>query len=632
MPKNETPLHDQDGLRRTSLTTRILAVNIFALAMLAGGFFYLDSYRSQLIDARLEETSTQVRLIAEAYAVTPTAGRPALLAKFGMLTETRLRLYRYPTQIVGGTALPPFDSWSVSGATYQLRDPSQEDWQKRVARFLDRTVDIIVGADRPDHYEEPPRDILSAWPEAGEAIRTRNIVASVKRAPDRTPMITAAITIPGSTPTRGEVLLSTENQRDITRIVRAERLRLGVVLLIVVLVSVSLSLFLARTIVRPLRRLALAAHRVRLGRAREVQVPRLPARRDEIGTLARALSDMSMAIRQRIDATEAFAADVTHELKNPLASLRGAVDSLTMVKDPLLQKQLTDVIRDDVGRLDRLITDIAEASRVDAELARARFETIDLGTMIEGLLTTREDRGRNGEVRVAFARPNRGTAVVFGDGSRLTRVIENLVENAVSFSPAGGLVQVAATRDGEDVVIWVEDEGPGVPPDAREAIFNRFHSDRPETEEFGRHSGLGLAIAKAIVEGHNGTIIAIDRDNAPTRRQIRHSAPRREPMSRDELIHATSVAIDGRAILPRRTVGQRKIGSRAAADRSRRAADLRRLHPARTARRRALCVHRAEYRREDRDSRRRHRRHGLCGGSPGRADPVARQPPRTAAS
>lgn len=514
MPKNSDLLRDPDGLRRTSLTTRILAVNIFALAMLAGGFFYLDSYRSQLIDARLEETSTQVRLIAEAFAVTPSAGRPALLGKLGMLTDTRLRVYTLSSRSVGQGS-PPFDSWSVSGPTYQLRDPAQEEWQKRIARFLDRAIDVVVGADKPEHYEEPKRDVAANWPEIQQAIATRDITTSVKRAPDRTPMITAATVVPATPSMPRQILLSTENQRDITRIVRAERLRLGVVLLIVVLISVSLSLFLARTIVRPLRRLALAAHRVRLGRAREVQVPRLPARRDEIGTLARALSDMSMAIRQRIDATEAFAADVTHELKNPLASLRGAVDSLTMVQDPGLQQQLIDVIRDDVGRLDRLITDIAEASRVDAELARARFETIDLGTMIEGLLASRESRGRNGEVRVAFARPHKGTAVVFGDGSRLTRVIENLVENAVSFSPAKGLVQVAATRDGEDVVIWVEDEGPGVPSEAREAIFNRFHSDRPDGETFGRHSGLGLAIAKAIVEGHNGSIAAMDRDNAP---------------------------------------------------------------------------------------------------------------------
>ena len=516
MPKNDSALGTPEAAARTSLTTRILAVNIFALAMLAGGFFYLDSYRSQLIDARLDETATQVRLIAEAYAVTPESRRGALLAKFGRVTDTRLRTYDYPSR----TAPPAkvaveFDSWALSGPTYQLRDPTQEDWRKRGARFLDRMIDVIVGADRPEPFHEPGIDTLAAWPLARSAMHRQHIVTDVQSALDRTPMILAAVDVHRPRG-GGTILLSTENQRDITRIVRAERLRLSLVLLFVVLVSVSLSLFLARTIVRPLRRLALAAHRVRLGRAREVQVPRLPDRRDEIGTLARALSDMSLAIRQRIDATEAFAADVTHELKNPLASLRSAVDSLGLVKDPGLQKQLIDVIRDDVGRLDRLITDIAEASRVDAELARARFESIDLGAMVEGLLATREERGRNGNVRVAFARPHRGTAVVFGDGSRLTRVVENLVENAVSFSPPGGLVQVAATRDGDDVVIRVEDEGPGVPPDAREAIFNRFHSDRPDGEEFGRHSGLGLAIAKAIVEGHNGTIIATDRDNAPS--------------------------------------------------------------------------------------------------------------------
>jgi two-component system sensor histidine kinase ChvG len=224
---------------------------------------------------------------------------------------------------------------------------------------------------------------------------------------------------------------------------------------------------------------------------------------------------MSTALRQRIDATEAFAADVTHELKNPLASVRSAVDTLDRVKDPELQRQLIAVIRDDVGRLDRLITDISEASRVDAELARARFERVDLGVMIEGLVKAREARGMGGDVRLAFARPNKGIAMVFGDGSRLTRVVENLVDNAISFSPPGGLVRIAATRDGEEVLVRVEDEGPGVPEEARAVIFNRFHSIRPEGEAFGRHSGLGLAIAKAIVEGHNGVIEVTDRDNAP---------------------------------------------------------------------------------------------------------------------
>lgn len=489
-----------------SLTSRILAVNIFALAMLAGGFFYLDSYRAQILDRRMEQAGTDVEIVAEATAAALPKDRPALLGRLGTTTGMRFRLYADPSG-------PPVDSWRYAAPTYELRDPAREPLQRRLARFLDRAIDLVVGAARPETIVEPVRDRLEAWPEAITAQRERRTVQTLRRAPERTPFLSAATLLPGTT---GTVLLGTENARDIVRIVRAERLRLGIVLGMVVAVSVLLSLFLARTIVRPLRRLARAAHRVRLGRAREVQVPRLPSRRDEIGLLARALSDMSMALRQRIDATEAFAADVTHELKNPLASLRSAVESMGRVTDPALRDQLLAVIGDDVRRLDRLITDIADASRLDAELSRARFETIDLGPMIEGLVAEREARGENHGVRLAFARPHAGTAVVLGDGSRLTRVVANLVDNAISFSPPGGLVQIAATRDGDRVLVRVDDEGPGVPPAAREAIFNRFHSIRPEGEAFGRHSGLGLAIAKAIVEAHNGTIEVEDRDDGST--------------------------------------------------------------------------------------------------------------------
>lgn len=507
--------NEEDGLRlswsgRWSVTARILAVNILALAMLAGGFFYLDSYRTRLIDARLEEVGVQTRLISIALADTPRDRRDELITRIGQSTGLRLRVYESAS-----APAPLLDSWRRGQPTYELRDPASEAWQRHVARFLDRVIDRIVWAERPEAFSEPSPDRLLAWPEAREALASGHLVTHLRRAPDRTHVLSAAmpsIEIDG----RRSVILATINARDIVRTVRAERFRLGVVVALVLIASVLISLFLARTIARPLRRLAIAAHRVRLGRAREVQVPRLPSRRDEIGTLARALSDMSLALRQRIDATEAFAADVTHELKNPLASLRSAVDSLDLVQDPDLQRQLIAVIRDDVARLDRLITDISEASRVDAELARARFETLDLGPMIEGLIATREARGTNGDVRLAYARPHKGVAVVFGDGSRLTRVVENLVDNAISFSPPGGLVQIAATRDGDQVVLRVEDEGPGVPPEAREVIFNRFHSIRPEGEAFGRHSGLGLAIAKAIVEGHNGTIEVTDRDNAPT--------------------------------------------------------------------------------------------------------------------
>jgi two-component system sensor histidine kinase ChvG len=227
--------------------------------------------------------------------------------------------------------------------------------------------------------------------------------------------------------------------------------------------------------------------------------------------LARALSDMSTALRQRIDATEAFAADVAHEIKNPLASLRSALDGMDNVTDPALRAQLMAVAKDDVFRMDRLISDISEASRVDAQLAKAKFELIDIGDMAEQLLHAREERGSDGDISIAFARPRKGVTTVWGEDIRLERVLNNLIDNAVSFSPPGGLVQISVTRAEAHVLIRVSDEGPGVPADEREAIFRRFHSERPKNEEFGKHSGLGLAIARTIVEGHEGAINVLDR-------------------------------------------------------------------------------------------------------------------------
>ena len=335
-------------------------------------------------------------------------------------------------------------------------------------------------------------------------------MTDVRNAPDLTPIISAAV------PMDGRILLATKNDRTFTRTVRSQRALISAAMVIVIAISILLSVFLARTIVRPLRRLALAAHRVRLGRSREVNVPRLPSRSDEIGLLARAVSDMSQSLRQRIDNMEAFAADVTHELKNPLASLRSAVDGLDRVENPELRQRLMTIAREDVGRLDRLINDISEAARTDAELARATFDRVDLGPLIEQLVASWESRRETDGTRIAFARPRKNTAAVMGKPDRLARAINNILDNAVSFSPPGGLVEIAAARVGDEVRIRIDDEGPGVPPDAREAIFNRFHSVRPEGEGFGRHSGLGLAIARAIVEGHDGEIDVHDRDDAPT--------------------------------------------------------------------------------------------------------------------
>lgn len=486
---------------RVSLTRRILAVNIFALALLAGGFFYLDSYRSRIVDSRVAQASREVRLVAEATSAVPPARRDALILRLARDTSSRIRLF-------DDAGHQTADSRVLGLHNFVLIDPDKEPWQQDSARFLDAVIDTVVGAARAPLYREIPEDRGLSWPDVNTALATRTAPATVWRAPDRTPVITAAASLPS-----GGVVMTTVNARDITEIVRIERFRLSVVLAIVSLVSILLSLFLARTIVRPLRRLARAAVRVRLGRAREVVVPRLPSRGDEIGMLARALSDMSLALRARIDATEAFAADVTHELKNPLASLRSAVEGLSSVSDPALQERLLAIVRDDVHRLDRLITDISEASRLDAQLSRAKFEPVDIAAMVAALLATRGERGIERGVRIVFDRLPGERLTTMGDGARLERVLENLIENAISFSPDNGLITIAAGREDDDLVVRIEDEGPGVPEESREAVFRRFQSIRPESEAFGKHSGLGLAIARTIIEGHQGTIAVESRED-----------------------------------------------------------------------------------------------------------------------
>jgi two-component system sensor histidine kinase ChvG len=485
------------------LTRRILAVNLLTIVLLAFGVLYLDVFRNQLSEERLNLIHREAEMTTSVLAASPAEARDSVLLSLARSTGSRIRIY-------GNDGSLETDSWKATGPTYELRDPTTQKWNKDAARALDRGFNALVGAKPLDDFVEPANDRLQSWSEGLYAKQTGQAVTMVRNAPDLTPVFSAAAPLGNAT-----VLLTT-NDREFTRTVRSQRTSLAVAMAVAVLLSVLLSLFLARTIVRPLRRIALAAHRVRLGRAREVKVPRLPSRTDEIGLLARSVSDMSQSLRQRIDNIEHFAADVTHELKNPLASLRSALDGLDRVEDPKLKLQLLAVAKDDVVRLDRLIGDISEAARTDAELARAKFEPVDLGPVIEQLVSSWEHRREKGDARLAFARPRRATAVVLGDVNRLVRAIDNIIDNAISFSPPGGLVEIAAARVGDEVRIRIDDEGPGVPEEAREAIFNRFHSVRPEEEHFGRHSGLGLAIARAIVEGHDGEIDVQDRDDAPS--------------------------------------------------------------------------------------------------------------------
>jgi two-component system sensor histidine kinase ChvG len=483
----------------TSLTTRILAVNLIPLILLAGSLFFLDSYRRQLLNERFNLARIEAQITAEALAGASRARQEALLIQIGREQRMRLRIFDAEGELWA-------DSFALAPPSFVLGDPVAAPFPQDFARGMDRVADFLVGANAPPDYVEPANPDADAWPELVRAREQGRTQIELRRAPDRTPVITAAAPVG----LNGATLLTTRNAADITEAVRDARSSLLLLIALALAVSIVLSLYLARTIIEPLRRLGRAAVQVRLGRAREVEVPRMQERGDEIGVLAGAVSDMTAALRQRIDAVEAFAADVAHELKNPLASMRSASESLSRVEDPALRAQLLEVAQHDVRRIDRLVTEIAEASRIDAELSRATFEPVDLARLIDNLVRARDDRGLNAGRRIEIACAT-NAARVLGVPLRIERIVENLLDNAVSFSPEGGVITVSLARADGRIRASVCDEGPGIPASEREKVFARFHSVRPETEGFGDHSGLGLAIARTIAEAHDGSLVVADR-------------------------------------------------------------------------------------------------------------------------
>lgn len=496
-----------------SLTARILFVNIIAFGLLAGSLFYLDSYRNELLAERFRLAREEVQIAASGLEIATDEDRIELMTRIGTRQDLRLRLFD-----AGGSLVA--DSFELAEPSYTLIDPDSEPWYQDAARMLDRGMDFLLGAPAIENHKEPAQPVATAWPEIGEAGARQNAVVRQRLAPDRTPVINAASPIGDD----GAMLMVTRNARDITQNVRDARQTLAIVVGVALMVSILLSFFLGQTIVHPLRELVRAAVRVRLGRDRQVVVPRLPDRRDEIGLLARAISDMTAALRQRIDSVESFAADVSHELKNPLTSLRSALESLEKVEDPALRRQLFDIAKQDVERVDWLVTEIADASRIDAQLSRTDFEKLDMLALVTALAGDRDRRGVNGDCRIEVA-GHGSTFMVPGDAPRIERVLHNLLDNAVSFSPPDAVIDICLERENSSVTVAVSDHGSGIPHGSREKVFERFHSLRDEEDGFARHSGLGLAIARTIVEAHFGTIRALGRADSLPGARIEFTLP-----------------------------------------------------------------------------------------------------------
>jgi two-component system sensor histidine kinase ChvG len=511
-----------------SLTRRVLAVNLVVVALLGGGMLYLDRYERGLIHTEVQALKTQGGIFAAAL------GEGAVLQAFGeqpvlvpSLGESMMRRLVEPARIRARLFLADGDLIADSRAvqdhdgaiSIEALAPPGDTGPGLFSQIVDAGLDLLRDHHYHDPYIEHAHQQASDYEEVMRALDGR-AAAMVRTDPTKTDgdfILSVAIPVRRYKQVLGAVMLSVgsaEVEQQV-EVVRADILRLFAAALVM---TVLLSIYLASTIARPVRRLAQAAQAVSQDNGRQVRIPDFSRRRDEIGELSVALSDMTDAIWQRMDAIERFAADVAHEIKNPLSSLRSAVETAARVQDPALLSRLMAIIVDDVQRLDRLISDISDASRLDAEMSRLERQPVDLAGMMAMLEQIHETtRGENGPFLTCEPATETQKIIVPGKESRLVQVFRNLIGNAVSFSPPGGQIRLHVRQDRHEVIVTVEDEGPGIPDGKLTAIFDRFYTERPIGEKFGTHSGLGLSISKQIVEAHGGLITAENRLDAAGR-------------------------------------------------------------------------------------------------------------------
>jgi len=500
----------------------ILAVNLLALVLLGGGLLYLDDYRKGLIQAEIENLRTQAIIVASALGegaidtavIDPPTLQPdvsrQLVRRLVTTLNTRARLFGVNGELIADTRI-----LMGPGGIVQIRElpaPHSGNWARRVLfTVYDWIVARMPARGDPPLYQELAYQSAADYDEARAALRG-DTAALVRIADDRSLIISVAVPVQRYKQVLGALMLS-RGGADIERAMRTVRFDILRIFLVALAVTVLLSLYLANTLARPVRRLAAAADRVRRGTGRAPEpIPDFTRRNDEIGDLSASLREMTEALWRRMDAIERFAADVAHEIKNPLTSLRSAVETASRVTNPEHQRKLMQIIQDDVQRLDRLITDISDASRLDAELSRAESAPVEVDKMLATLVdvhTTTQTAENAPKLTLDVVRP--GSLKVPGIEGRLVQVFRNLLSNAASFSPPGGRIALTVQREGRFVVATVEDEGPGIPDGKEEAIFDRFYTERPQGEKFGTHSGLGLSISKQIVDAHRGTIRAENR-------------------------------------------------------------------------------------------------------------------------
>ena len=499
------------------LTARIMAIMLFPLAIFLVGLLSLDQYRTTLIQSEFVALERQSFTLARSLALAE-AERDRRVARRQLSPETmthliplvglgsslRARVFQPNGSLLADTARRSGFQLNVD-----IRRHRDKSWRRKIRNNLNDMVAAASGwfspFDELPAYVERRRQRASQYAEviaalSGEPRRALRIDR------DGNLMLSVAVPVQDLRLVRGALMVSIGGGK-----IEQELANVNIVFLQlfvgVLLVTLGLSLYLARSITTPISRLAAAADKLRQSADMSSRLQRLPHRNDEIGQLSDSLIDLTDELQKRIQATAAFAADVAHEIKNPLSSLRSATETFSRAKTAAQKKQLLNVILQDVQRLDRLITDISQASRVDTEIIGQDHDPVDFAGLIDSFIQMRSQT--HSQYQLRYEHPPSPVMVRMNE-SRIAQVIDNVLSNAISFSPKGGMVQFILTADAplKRAVLKILDDGPGIPDAKLETVFDRFYTERPSGEEFGEHSGLGLSIARQIVDAHNGQLTA----------------------------------------------------------------------------------------------------------------------------
>lgn len=510
------------GRRISPLTQRILLVNALPLFLLVAGILYTDRYQVGLLDAEAAALTTQAQVFAGAIAETAVRAddpdRPLLVAEVARpllrrLTEptplAQSRLFGADGALVADSRVREGPGGAIVTEPLPAPPPGRDTVQAGAVRLYDRLFGALSREGPVPALEEGAEwapDLRPVLPQAlaGEA------PPIVRRTADNRLVVSVAVPVQRGRRAAGVVQVTRE-AREVGSALFEVRMTILSLFASALVLTVGLSLYLSSTIARPVLRLSRAAEAMREGKGRQGRVQAdILARGDEIGELAATLDETAAALWARIDAIEAFAADVAHEIKNPLTSIRSAIETLRRIENPDQQKRLLAIIAEDVIRLDRLISDISDASRVDAELSRTPTEPVAIGLLLETLAEIHNATREEDDPRIQVLLGEGGLVAAAVEG-RIVQVFRNLIANAVSFSPPGGLIRLLAREEGGMIEVAIEDTGPGIPPANIETIFERFYSERPKGERFGQHSGLGLSISRQIVEALRGRVAAENR-------------------------------------------------------------------------------------------------------------------------